>query len=235
MMKAIAIDDEPLALDIIETYCQNINFLTSLKVFTNTDLAFEYILKNKVDVLLLDINMPAISGIDFYKSLPYKPLLIFTTSYSEFALESYELHASDYLLKPFSKERFMQAILHVKEQFSINQHANNGFDSQFIILRLDAGDVKIYLNKILYVKSLDNYLKIFLTDQTSHVVRLTMKGLVEKLEEPSFVRIHKSFLISLDKIEIIKSKSIIIDKEEIPIGKNFDKNFRQQFDLFQNK
>src|ERR1700760_4776989 len=110
MIRTIAVDDEPLALELIETFCKPIDFIVFEKAFSNTSLAAAYLEKNPVDLLLLDINMPAISGVDFYKGLKHRPMLIFTTSYSEYAIESYELNAVDYLLKPFTLERFSKAV-----------------------------------------------------------------------------------------------------------------------------
>src|SRR5579862_9248154 len=123
MIKAIAVDDEPLALELVETFCKKIDFLSFEKGFSKTGEALRYLEKKPVDLLFLDINMPAMSGIEFYKSIPQKPMLVFTTSYSDFALESYELNAIDYLLKPFTFSRFEKAVIKAYEMHNLVRHA----------------------------------------------------------------------------------------------------------------
>src|SRR3954465_5963777 len=129
MMKVIAIDDEPLALELIETYCKRCEFIKLEKAFSSSGAALQYLDRNSVDLLFLDINMPAVSGIDFYKSLAHKPMLIFTTSYSEYAIESYELDAIDYLLKPFTVNRFEKAVRKAFEAYNLVHKATVGEQS----------------------------------------------------------------------------------------------------------
>ncbi|PZP47603.1 MAG: DNA-binding response regulator [Pseudopedobacter saltans] len=229
MMKCVAIDDEPLALEIIETFGKQTQLFESISFFTNTDLAFQFIVDNKIDLVFLDINMPAISGIDFYKSLPYKPLLILTTSYTEFALESYELKAIDYLLKPYSYKRFEDAAQYANKQYNLLQQESANKEKQFIIFKTESGVTKVFTEDILYIKALDNYLKINVQGMSSFLVRMTMKSIDNLLDSNKFVRVHKSFIVSLNKIDCIKGKFIFIQKEEIPIGKNFEENFKNQY------
>ncbi|TAF62697.1 MAG: DNA-binding response regulator, partial [Flavobacterium sp.] len=162
MIKAIAVDDEPLALDIIETYCSNFNFLQYEKGFTKAGVALQYLAKNPIDLLFLDINMPAILGIDFYKALQHKPMLIFTTSYSEYALESYELGAIDYLLKPFTISRFEKAVQKADQLYNLVNKATIHEKGKYLMLKADYGVVKVILADILFIEGLDNYLKIHL-------------------------------------------------------------------------
>jgi len=163
MIHAIALDDEPPALDILHLYCDKLGSISLDKVFSNTDEAYKYLEKFPVDVLFLDINMPSVSGIEFYKMLPHKVLVIFTTSYSEYAVESYNLNAVDYLLKPFSFSRFEQAVKKA-EDLSRSQLLNTS-ELPFLMLRADYSLVKIVLNEILFIEGLDNYLKIHLDSQ----------------------------------------------------------------------
>ena len=175
--------------------------------------------------MFLDINMPAISGIDFYKSLQHKPLLIFTTSYSEFALEGFELDAIDYLLKPFTINRFEKAVSKANQVYNlVNNSAGN--QSKYLMLKIDYGMVKVLLSDILFIEGLDNYLKIHLQNQLPLVVRLTMKSLLEKLDENEFIRVHRSYIVPVDKIKSIKQKLIQIGDEEIPVGKNYEENIK---------
>jgi len=222
MIKTIAVDDEPLALDIIEVFCKKFDFIDFEKGFTGTGTALRYLEKNNIDLLFLDINMPAMSGIDFYKSLQHKPMLIFTTSYSEYALESYELDAVDYLLKPFTPERFGKAVTRAREMYNLVHNATAAGQSKYILLKVDYGMVKVLLTDILFIEGLDNYLKIHLQGQAPVVVRLTMKALMEKLNEKEFVRVHRSYIVSISRIESLKQKIITIAGEEIPVGKNYE-------------
>lgn len=229
MIKAIAVDDEPLALELIETYCKGVDFIQLEKCFSRTAAALLYLDKNPVDLLFLDINMPAISGVDFYKSLQHKPMLIFTTSYSEYALESYDLNAIDYLLKPFTLSRFEKAVSKANEMYKLVHHATVSEQSKYIMLKADYGVVKVVLPDILFIEGLDNYLKIYLQNQSPVVVRLTLKALMEKLNDKQFIRVHRSYIVPLSRIESIKQKIISIAGEEIPIGKNYEDDIKAFF------
>ena len=229
MIRVIAVDDEPLALDLIEAYCKNVDFLRFEKGFTGTVSALQFLEKNPIDLLFLDINMPSMSGIDFYRSLDHKPMLVFTTSYSEYALESYDLGAIDYLLKPFTFERFKKAADRVKETFNLIFNASISEKEKFLLLKADLGLVKVILKDILFVEGLDNYLKIHLRNQTPIVARLTMKALVEMLNDTEFLRVHRSYIVAIDHIESVKQKIITIAGEEIPVGKNYEDKVRAVF------
>jgi DNA-binding LytR/AlgR family response regulator len=229
MINAIAVDDEPLALELIETFCKNLDFISFEKGFSKTTAALQYLDKNPVDLLFLDINMPAISGVDFYKSLQHKPMLIFTTSYSEYALESYELNAIDYLLKPFTLSRLKKAVIKAHEMYNLVHHATVTEQSKYLMLKVDYGIVKLMLQDILFIEGLDNYLKIHLQSQSPVIVRLTMKALMEKLNENEFVRVHRSYILPVSRIESVKQKIITIAGEEIPVGKNYEDDLKAVF------
>jgi len=226
MMKAIAIDDEPLALELIETYCERCDFIQLEKEFSSTGAALQYLERNSVDLLFLDINMPAVSGIDFYKSLAFKPMLIFTTSYSEYAIESYELNAIDYLLKPFSASRFEKAARKAFDAYNLVHNATVAEQSKYVMLKVDYGVIKVVLNDILFIEGLDNYLKIQFQNQSPVVVRMTLKALMEKLNEKEFIRVHRSYIVPINRIESVKQKMITVSGEEIPIGKNYEDNLK---------
>lgn len=229
MIKAIAVDDEPLALDLIETYSSNFDFLQYEKGFTKAGVALIYLEKNPIDLLFLDINMPAMSGMEFYKSLLHKPMLIFTTSYNEYALESYDVGAIDYLLKPFTLLRFGKAVQKANETYNLIEKATVYEKAKFLMLKADYGLVKIILANILFIEGLDNYLKIYLQNQPPVVVRMTMKLLEEKLPESDFIRVHRSYIIPFSRIDAVRNKLISIAGEEIPIGKSFENDFLSLF------
>jgi DNA-binding LytR/AlgR family response regulator len=229
MIKAIAVDDEPLALELIEAFCKKFDFLEFEKGFTKTAVALLYLQKNPVDLLFLDIKMPAISGVDFYRSLTHKPMLIFTTSFSEYALESYELDAVDYLLKPFTPDRFEKAVTKARDLYNLVHRATASEGLKYLMLKADYGVVKIMLDQILFIEGLDNYLKIHLQDQAPVVVRLTMKALLEKLNEKEFIRVHRSYIVPVNRIESVKQKIITIAGEEIPVGKLYEDDLKEKF------
>ena len=229
MIKVIAVDDEPLALDLIEAYCKSVDFLHYEKGFTSAAGALNFLEKNPIDLLFLDINMPSISGIDFFKSLTHKPMLIFTTSYSEYALSSYELGAVDYLLKPFTMERFKRAVERAYETYNLVFNASVAERAKFLLLKADLGLVKVILSDVLFIEGLDNYLKIHLRNQAPVVVRLTMKALMEMLNEKEFLRVHRSYIVSIRQIETVKQKIITIAGEEIPVGKNYEDDLKAAF------
>lgn len=229
MITAIAVDDEPLALELIETFCNKFDFIQFEKGFSKTGVALQYLEKNNIDLLFLDINMPAMSGIDFYKTLQHKPMLIFTTSYSEHALESYELNAIDYLLKPFTLARFEKSVIKVNEIYNLVNNATVTEQLKYVMFKVDYGMVKVLLADILFIEGLDNYLKIHLQNQQPLVVRLTMKALMEKLNKKEFIRVHRSYIVPVSRIEMIKQKIISIAGEEIPIGKNYEEDTKLLF------
>jgi len=224
IIRAIALDDEPPALAILENFCKKVDYIDLLKTFTKADEALKYLRKYPVDFMFLDINMPSISGIDFHTKLPHKIMVIFTTAYSEFAVQGFNLSAMDYLLKPFSQERFLQAVEKIKAQYEL-QNQNLKMDQQFLFIRADYSLMKIPVQDILFIEGLDDYLKIHIENQKTIVARMTMKAILEKLPVSEFCRVHRSFIVPLAKIEKIRNKVIHIKEEEIPISASFEKDF----------
>ncbi|HEU4553866.1 MAG TPA: LytTR family DNA-binding domain-containing protein [Chitinophaga sp.] len=225
MITAIALDDEPPALEIIKGFCANIPEVALKKTFTKAGEAFEYLEKYPVDLLLLDIHMPSINGFDFYRRVPARVMVIFTTSHSEHAAESYNLSAVDYLVKPYTLQRFRQAMEKAVSFHQLRQNAAAP-GSDHITLRVDYGLVKIFFADILFMEGLDNYLKIHLKDKTPLVVRMTMKTILEKLPPAAFARVHRSFIVPLSQVAAVRNKMIALHcGEEIPLGSNYENDF----------
>lgn len=226
MIKAIAVDDEPPALEILENYCRRTEKVELMKVFTGTSRALEYLEQFSADLIFLDINMPSISGLEFAKRIPPQSMVIFTTSYTEYAVESYSLNAVDYLLKPYTFIRFQQAIEKAEAVLRFQQQNER---QQYLILRVDYSLIRIALPDILFIEGLDNYLKVHVRNQGPIVVRMTMKALQEKLPENEFVRVHRSYIVAISKVSSIRNKMIFIGEEEIPLGTSHEKAFYALF------
>ncbi|HXU27645.1 MAG TPA: LytTR family DNA-binding domain-containing protein [Bacteroidia bacterium] len=227
MIKAIAIDDEPLALKVIENFCEKVEFINLQKTFNKPSEAQRYLEKFPVNLLFLDINMPSINGIEFYKQLKQNTMVIFTTAYSEYAVEGFTLNAVDYILKPFTFDRFMLAVNKANDFFNYQNQKDSS--SQFLFVRADYSLVKINVANILYIEGLDDYLKIHVENQKTIVTRLTMKAILEKLSSKDFIRVHRSFIVPLKRIESVRNKIISACGIEIPIGASYEENFFKHF------
>lgn len=226
MIKAIAIDDEPPALDILKAYFDKAGEEVRLeKTFTSPAEAIKYLEASPVELVFLDINMPSLSGIDLYKRIPYQPLVVFATSYSEYAVESYNLNAVDYLLKPFTFSRFLQAIDKALAAFRQQETGKE----QYLVLRVDYSLMRIVIQNILFIEGLDNYLKIHMRNQPPIVVRMTMRLLQDKLPENEFVKVHRSFIVAIGKVDAVRNKTLFIGEEEIPLSTSHERNFLELF------
>ena len=217
MLKAIAIDDEPIALEVMKNLAANVVFMEMAACFTNSFLAMDYLQKNKIDLIFLDIKMPNISGIDFLKSIPNPPMVIFTTAYSEHAVQSFELDAIDYLLKPFSLPRFLKACNKAHEQYALrkNNHLPEAAPSVFI--KSGYEQVRVNLDDILYAESVGNYMQ-FVTAGKNIVSRFTMGEAEALLPSAAFIRIHRSFIVSAKHITKVDKRTVWLDKKELPVG-----------------
>ncbi|MGF6846901.1 two-component system LytT family response regulator [Chitinophaga sp. W3I9] len=219
-MTAIAIDDEPVALAVIKNHAAKVPFLEMKGFFTNAFEAIDFLSKEKVDLLFLDIKMPDISGLDFLSSLPHPPMTVFTTAYSEHAVKSFELDAIDYLLKPFSLIRFMKAcnkannLLQLKQQ---NGPAPGKEQTDYIFVKSGYEQFRIVLDDILYLESAGNYVNFILTDRKL-ISRLSMQEAVDLLPIGSFTRVHRSYIVANKKIERADRNSLYIKNIPIPIG-----------------
>lgn len=228
MIKAVAIDDELPALSIIENFCSKTGFITLEKSFNKPTEALRYVNKFPVDLLFLDINMPSIKGTELYRLLKQKTMVIFTTAYSEYAVEGFELSAIDYLLKPFTYERFLQAASKANEYYNYTNKQSSAAD-QFLFIRADYSLVKINMGEILFIEGLDDYLKIHIQHQKPVIARMTMKAMTEKLPADNFIRVHRSYIISFKHIENVRNKIISIAGEEIPVGNSYEEQFLRSF------
>lgn len=225
MIKAIAIDDEPPALRVLELFSSKTNFIELQKTFTQPAEAARYLQKFPVDLIFLDIQMPSVSGINFYKKYGQDKMVIFTTAYSQYAVEGFNLSAIDYLLKPFTQERYQQAVDKAHEYYDFTHHSPVGQANLFI--RADYSLVKIIPDEILYIEGLDDYLKIHLDKQKTVVARMTLKNLLEMLPTDKFVRVHRSFIVPVKRIETINKKNIVLAGINIPVGTSYAENLKK--------
>jgi DNA-binding LytR/AlgR family response regulator len=224
MIQCIAIDDEPLALQLINEYCGKISFLNLEKVFTNTDEARAYLQDHKIDLLFLDIQMPDINGMQFYKSLADKPPVIFTTAYKDFAVEGFTVDAVDYLLKPFEYDRFLKACYKAKEYIEFLSTQELQLNSIFVKVNYEI--MKINLKDIELIEALDDYIKIYLKPMPV-LTLMTLKSIQEKLSARDFVRVHRSFIVPLARIEKFSKTKLWIAGKEIPIGSSYSQVYDQ--------
>lgn len=221
MIKAIAIDDEPLPLEILTNYCSRSSQVNLLASFNRLSKAQDYLNAHKVDLIFLDIQMPAMTGIDFYKKLNKETLVIFTTAYSQYAVEGFNLDAVDYLLKPFDYHRFQQAIEKVKKHIPDKTE-------QTIQVTIDYGKHQIAVRDIYFVEGLADYLRLHLDAQKPVVIRSTMKDM-EKILGPSFARVHRSYIVNLTRIQSVRNKTITINEQQISIGKTHWERFKKLY------
>jgi DNA-binding LytR/AlgR family response regulator len=222
-IKCIIIDDEPLAISIIKSYLKSINNLELMGTFNNPIEALSTIENNEIDVLFLDINMPQMNGLDFLKTLTVKPLVIITTAYRDYAVESFDLDVLDYLVKPIPFGRFVKATNKITNRFSkLNDKSNEIIlnNEPFIFLKVDKKLVKIMLNDILLIESLKDYIKV-ITIVGDYLVHKTMTSISNELPSDNFIRIHRSYTVAINKITSVEGNSIEIGKRRIPIGRNY--------------
>jgi DNA-binding LytR/AlgR family response regulator len=229
-MTAIALDDEPIALEIIQAFAQKTNELDLQKCFTKVRDAKKYLSRYPIDIIFLDVNMPEVNGFEFYESIAQETKVIFTTAYSEFATKGFEVKAIDYLLKPYSFERFEKAINKAKEIIKAQQLSDSNA-SAFLSIRADYQLLKIEHNQILLVESLADYLKIKLKGNKSITIRMTMKALMEKLPNNEFIRVHRSYIIPISRIQSIRNKVIYLDDMEIVVGHSYESDVAKRFTI----
>jgi DNA-binding LytR/AlgR family response regulator len=228
MIQAIAIDDEPPALTLIENFCARMEGISLQKTFTMPAEALKHLRKFPVDLLFLDIQMPSITGIDFYKAIKQDTMVIFTTAYSEYAVEGFNLNAVDYLLKPFTFKRFQQAVTKAAEYYHY-KHQNKNETQKYLFIRADYSLLKIALADILYIEGLDDYLKIHTSNNTPVIARMTMKAILEKLPAAEFIRVHRSYIIPFSRIDSVRNKIICIAGKDIPTGSSYEEDFLKRF------
>lgn len=228
MINAIAIDDEPLALTVIQSLCSKNENIHLQKTFTQPNEALKHLRKFPADLIFCDIQMPAMTGINLVKSLQQNTMVIFTTAFSEYAVTSYELNAVDYLLKPINQKRFNQAITKAQDFFNYINKKEQSADAT-IFVRSDFSLVKIPLADILYIEGLADYLKIHIKDRKPVMARMPMKDMMEKLPSADFIRVHRSFILPFSKIEAVRGITVFIGDMEFPIGRTYTDEFFNRY------
>lgn len=214
MIKAIALDDEILALKIIENYAQRLENLSLEKTFNMQSEAQKYLNKFPVDLIFLDIEMPNKNGLDFYKNISQNTKVIFTTAYANYAVDAFEVNAIDYLVKPFSFDRFKSAVEKIR-------NTDKNEDSQHFMIRADYKLHKIDFSEIRLVESLDDYVQIHLRNAPKITARASLKNVMDKLPEKEFIRVHRSYIVPIKDIKTVVNKNIHLDEFIIPIGETY--------------
>lgn len=225
-LNCLIIDDEPIARQGLEGYVQQIDFLEVKGVCKNAMQANSILQAQAIDLLFLDIEMPLLSGIDFLKTTAHPPAVIFTTAYSQYALEGYQFDVIDYLLKPISFERFLQA---ANKALRLLSHQKQGKqdDSNYIFVKTDKQLVKLNIAEILYIEGMQNYI-IFHTVKEKIIALVPLKNIFELLSESAFIKIHKSFIVAKDKVESIVGNQVQIGKKRLPISTRMKKEVLEE-------
>lgn len=229
-MKCLIIDDEPLAVELLEDFVSKVPMLKLVDTCSNAIEASAILQTNKIDLIFSDIEMPDFSGIEFIKSLDVKPLFIFTTAYSHYAVEGFNLNAVDYLVKPIPFHRFLKAVNRAQELFLLkNEEPKQAIQTEdspnFIFVKSDYENIKLNFDDIKYFEGLKDYIKIFTTSHKPILTLSNFKKIEEKLPDTTFVRVHRSFIVSLKYIHSVQRNRILIDGVRVPIGQNFKENF----------
>ena len=229
MMTCIAIDDEPKALEVIERYCQKISVASLKATFREPLKAIEFLNREKVDLIFLDINMPDISGMQLMQTLSPRPLIIFTTAYSQYAVESYELDALDYLLKPITFERFLMAIN--KAAAALSSKNTTGMDEDAaIFIKSGPQTYRVKVSEILYLEKNGNYITVHLKDGNI-LIRENMGDIFDLVPAADFIRVHKSYVVGIRHISMIEVHQLIVNGEKIPIGSTYRDSLRDRLGI----
>src|SRR5690554_4475010 len=239
-MNCIIIDDEPMAVKVIESYCESIDSITVLGTFTNALDALDFIKDNSVDLIFSDIEMPHINGVDFIKTLEHKrPIFIFTTAYPQYALDGFELNAIDYLVKPIPFPRFVTAIQRAKERLKLKESiasdsTNNSkkvYEDDFIFVKSEYDNLKLLIDDITYIQGLKDYLKIHTLKSGAILTLMNFKDFQAKLPGNLFIRIHRSYIVNISKIELLQRNKVIIEGQRIPVGENYKEAFYKRLGI----
>ncbi|MFN7115570.1 MAG: LytR/AlgR family response regulator transcription factor [Saprospiraceae bacterium] len=223
----LIIEDEPLAAEILRDYINDAPGLVLAGICPDALFAMEFLKNNKVDVIFLDIHLPKLKGLDFLKVLPDPPQVILTTAYHQYALDSYEYDVVDYLLKPIEFSRFLKAVQKLQKPIE-NQADTTEKERAFYFFNVNKKRVKIYLDEILYIESLKEYVRIFLPGNRSIVTKFQLGEVDTLLNNPNFIRIHRSFLVAKDKIEAYTATDIEIGGKMLPIGRSYREEVLQK-------
>ncbi len=229
MMTCIAIDDEPKALEVIQRYCEKINLASLKATFREPLKAIEFLNREKVDLIFLDINMPDISGMQLLQTLSPRPLIIFTTAYSQYAVESYELNALDYLLKPVTFERFLMAINKAAAALSSKNTPGPDEDAA-VFIKSGPQTYRVKVGEILYLEKNGNYITVHLKDGNI-LIRENMGDIFDLVPAADFIRVHKSYVVGIRHISMIEVHQLIVNGEKIPIGSTYRDSLRDRLGI----
>ncbi|MDX9725080.1 MAG: LytTR family DNA-binding domain-containing protein [Bacteroidales bacterium] len=233
MIRTIAVDDEPLALQLVTGYIRKTPGLELAGSFDNPQEALEFVINEKVDLIFIDIQMPDLTGIEFTRALTGGPRVVFTTAYEKYALEGFKLDVVDYLLKPFSYEEFLKAVGKAARLIRAEQGEQEKVESnsEFLFLKSDYKIRRINFNDILYIEGLKDYVKVYTAGAAKPVLSLiTMKLLESKLPPARFMRVHRSFIVNLGRIETIERSRIVFGKTYIPVSEQYKDKFQEFLD-----
>lgn len=222
VLKVIIIDDEPLAINVLESHAEKIEQLSVIKTFSNAVNASTYLQDNSVDIIFLDINMPVLDGFGFLETLKKKPMIVITSAHAEYALKSYEVEAIDYLVKPVSFPRFLKSVNRIIDLLSKSKPVSQKTSvNPSIFIKIDNKKLqKVYLNEILVVESLKDYIRIKTTSD-KYIIHKTLTGFTEELPSDKFIRIHRSYTVAIDKIQSVEGNSVEIDDIRYTIGRSY--------------
>ena len=221
-MKCVAIDDEPMALEVIKNFCKRMDDM-ELDTFTNPLVGIEHVKRTRPDLLFLDVKMGEVSGVNLAKEIPQGTFLVFTTAYAQYAVDGFDLNAVDFLHKPFSFSRFEKAVNKVHQAIRlVNYSAAPPLEGQEITVKVEYKNVTVQLSSILYIQAMDNYVKIFTVDSRPIITQMSMKSLEAMLPENEFVRVHKSYIVPRHRIESYsRTQLTLTGGTEIPIGRAY--------------
>ncbi len=231
-LKCLAIDDKQYLLKVIESYIKKTPFLELVALCENPLEAFDIIASEQVDLIFLDISMPEMSGMDFAKSLSRPIPIIFTTSHTEYAAESYRLNAVDYLVKPFQYDVFLKAANKALDLVSRQQPVVEPDDADFIYVKSEGKLVKVVFSEVAYIESLSEYIKVHFCNQTSVMSLMSLKKIEQHLPADSFMRVHRSFIINLNRIELVERARVMINSEYISVSEQYRKRLKEEIDRF---
>jgi DNA-binding LytR/AlgR family response regulator len=223
MINCIVVDTEENS-KLISQFCDGVQYISVQKTFTNTIEASRYISRNTIDLLFINTDSPTISGIEFYKNLNQNLLVVFVSNSKEFAVEAFDLNAVDYLFLPFDLKRFSQTLNKLNEIYQI-RNKNSNSEEQFLQVRSEYSLVKIALVEIVYIETLDDYIKIHIQGKKPVLTLMSIKKALEKLPEKDFIRVHRSYIVPINRIESVRGKTINLGITEIPIGKSHEEAF----------
>ncbi|OXB04153.1 DNA-binding response regulator [Flavobacterium plurextorum] len=238
-MKCVIIDDEPLAVELLEDFVQKVDSLELISTFNNAIDAVSFINQNNVDLIFLDIQMPHFSGIDFLNTIEKKPLVIFTTAYSDYAVEGFNLGAVDYLVKPIPFHRFLKSVVRAQQivnpATAVSSISENTLtpelEQDFMFVRAEYENVKMNFADILFIEGLKDYVKIYTTDNKYTLTLISLIKLENLLSSKGFSRIHRSYIINIKHVKSIQKNKVLISDKRIPISESYKNAFFEKINL----